>query len=397
MLRAHCQTSGWSLTARDVLNNIARTCFEASAAVAGGTQSLHTNALDEALALPSAFSAKIARDTQIFLAERSDLCATIDGFGGSYYLEHLTHQLMKKARHHIDEIEAMGGMTKAIAQGLPKQRIEEAATRTQARIDSKQKLIIGVNQFHAKNEADIDILKVDNLAVLKKQIERLKKNQSQRDEGRVKSALSHIEDCAKGKDNLLEACIEAAKAQASVGEMSLAMENIFTRYQTQPIMVKNIYHKEAKDYPPLKKAKNIIADFIKRKGFAPRILIAKGGQDGHDRGQKIVSAAFCDIGFDVSIGALFQSPAQVARRAIDKDVHIVAISSLAGAHLSFARDLLKALDEADRGDIYVVLGGIIPKDDIKPLKHMGVKAVFPPGSDVSQSAIELLELMRGKN
>ncbi len=406
-LRTHCQTSGWSLTANDVFNNVTRTCLEAMAAVSGGTQSLHTNALDEAMALPSRFSAKLARETQLFLQNDTDLCATIDGWGGSYYVERLTLDMIKRARTLIDEIEAEGGMVEALAKGLPKKRIEEAATYTQAKIDSGEHIIVGVNSYQVEDEPEINILKIDNMAVRENQVKRLRLAKAQRDENKTKTLLDKITEAAKkeassqdsksGEANLLAACVEAAKAGASVGEMSLAMEKVFTRYKAKPEMIRGVYGTASEGNARLQRARKISAEFEQRRGFRPHILIAKAGQDGHDRGQKVVAAAYADMGFDVSLGALFQTARDVAEQAIEANAHIVAISSLAGAHLPLAQELVKALNKAERGDVLVVVGGVIPNDDIPHLKDAGVDAVFPPGTDVSASAIDLLELLRGRN
>lgn len=396
-LRTHCQTSGWSLTSKDVFNNVARTCLEAMAAASGGTQSLHTNALDEAMALPSDFSAKVARETQIFLQKETDLCATIDGWGGSYYLERLTADMMGRARKLIDEIEAEGGMVAALAKGIPKRNIEIAATRTQAKIDSGERVIVGVNKYQAENEPDINILKIDNMAVREKQLARLKANRAQRDEAQTLKALEDLTKASRGKENLLAACVEAAKAGATVGEMSAAMEKTFTRYKAQPEMIKGVYGETSRNNEKLTRAQKTSAEFSQHHGFSPHIFIAKAGQDGHDRGQKVVAAAFADMGFEVSVGALFLSASEVANQAIKAGANFVAISSLAGAHLALAGELVEELKAKDRGDIIVVVGGIIPSDDIKPLKDLGVDRVFLPGTDISTSAIDLLELLRGRN
>ncbi len=396
-LRTHCQTSGWSLTARDPFNNVARTCLEASAAIYGGTQSLHTNALDEALALPSDFSAKIARDTQLFLQNETDMCASIDPWGGSYYVERLTEKIAERAREHIKEIENVGGMAAALAEGLPKMRIEEAATRAQAHIDTGQRVIIGVNKFQTNSEPEIDILKVDNLAVRKNQIARLKEARRRRDQKAVAAQLEALYQAAEtGGDNLMAACVEAAKAGATVGEMSLALERAFTRHKAKARITKGIYASAAKS-DKVRHARQVAQAFAQKRGSPPCILIAKAGQDGHDRGQKVIAGAYADMGFDVHVGDLFCTADEVAAQAMKLDVDIVAISSLAGAHLPLARELILALDAKDRSDIAVVIGGIIPKDDVAPLKEAGVKAVYPPGTDVSASAIDLLELIRGKN
>ena len=400
-LRTHCQTSGWSLTARDPFNNVARTCLEASAAIYGGTQSLHTNALDEALALPSDFSAKIARDTQLFLQNETDMCASIDPWGGSYYVERLTLDIAARAREHISEIENEGGMVAALAKGLPKMRIEEAATRAQAHIDTGQRVIVGVNKFLTQNEKEIDILKVDNLAVRKNQLARLKQARGRRDEAKIQACLDELYQAARGEENLLAASVSAAKCGATVGEMSGALERAFTRHKAETRITKGIYANAAKsdgvESDKVFHARQVAEDFERKHGYRPRILIAKAGQDGHDRGQKVVAGAYADMGFDVRVGDLFCTAREVAARAVELDVHIVAISSLAGAHMPLARDLVRALDERDRGDIVVVVGGIIPADDVASLKEAGVKAVYRPGTDVSASAIDLLELIRGKN
>ncbi len=400
-LRTHCQTSGWSLTARDPFNNVARTCLEACAAIYGGTQSLHTNALDEALALPSDFSAKIARDTQLFLQNETDMCASIDPWGGSYYVERLTQDIARRAREHIDEIGGEGGMVSALARGLPKKRIEEAATRAQAQIDSGQRVIIGVNKYETNDLSEIDILKVDNLAVRRTQIARLEASRARRDEAEVEARLEFLYEAARGEENLLAASLLAARSGATVGEMSRSLERALTRHKTEARITPGVYADAAAidgvGNAKVLHARRVADDFALRRGYRPRILIAKAGQDGHDRGQKVVAGAYADMGFDVSVGDLFCTADEVVRRSLDLGVDIVAISSLAGAHMALARGVIEALNGYDRGDIAVVVGGIIPSADVAPLKELGVKAVYRPGTDVSASAIDLLELIRGKN
>ncbi len=390
-LRAHCQTSGWSLTAQDVFNNVIRTCVEALAATHGGTQSLHTNALDEALALPTDFSARIARNTQLFIEYETGTTRVIDPWGGSYYVERLTYELARKAWKHIQEVEKLGGMAKAINAGLPKLRIEEAAARTQARIDSGQQIIVGVNRYRAKDEAPIEVLKVDNSAVRARQIEKLKHLRAERDQAQVEAALAALTKGAAGSGNLLELSVNAARAKATVGEISEALEKVFGRHRAQTQAISGIYRQEAGQME--EKVRGVIAmceAFEKQDGRRPRILIAKVGQDGHDRGQKVIASAFADLGFDVDIGALFATPAEVARQAIENDVHIVGISSLAAGHLTLVPELKEELARQGRPDILIVAGGVIPRSDYEALSKAGAIAIFGPGTNIPDAAAGLL-------
>ena len=392
ILRAHCQTSGWSLTAQDPFNNIVRTEIEAMAATQGHTQSLHTNALDEALALPTPFSARIARNTQLFLIEESGTTRTIDPWGGSYYVERLTADLAARARAHIEEIEALGGMAKAIELGVPKQRIEEAAARTQARIDSGEQTVIGVNTFPPQVERALNVLKVDAGKVRARQIEKLKALRAERDERATQAALAALTQGAQGGANLLQLSLEAARAKATVGEISLAIEKAFGRHVAQAKSVSGVYLKasgramEAND--------RVIAmtrAFAENDGRPPRILVAKMGQDGHDRGQKIIASAFADLGFEVEIGPLFATPDEVAALAVKTNAHIVGVSSLAAGHLALAPALKRALREVGLGEAMIVVGGVIPEQDFKPLREAGVDAIFPPGTVIAEAAMSLIE------
>lgn len=394
-LRAHCQTSGWSLTQQDPVNNVTRTCVEAMAAVMGGTQSLHTNSLDEAIALPTDFSAKIARDTQIYLQQDIGLCATVDPWGGSYYVEKLTHEISEKAWKHIQEIEKLGGMTKAIETGIPKMKIEESATRKQARIDSGKDLIIGVNTVKSNyTEDEIEILSVDNKIVQETQAKRLKKIKQDRNSENVKLALEKITDsCKSNNDNLLELAVEAAQERATLGEISAACEKVFGRYQPKNTIVSGVYKMEIKNNDMFEKALNLSDNFAKKNGRRPRILVAKMGQDGHDRGAKVVATSFADLGFDVDIGSLFQTPAEVARQAIESDVHILGISSLAAGHRTLVPQVIKALQSYKREDILIIVGGVIPKQDYDFLHNAGVDYIFGPGTIISESVISILEKM----
>jgi methylmalonyl-CoA mutase len=390
-LRTHCQTSGWSLTAQDVFNNLVRTCIEATAAVHGHTQSLHTNALDEAIALPTDFSARIARNTQLFLQQEAGTCRVIDPWGGSHYVERLTYELAKKAWARIREVEQLGGMAKAIAAGIPKMHIEEAAARTQARIDSGKQTIVGVNKFRVAGEAPIEILKVDNKAVREQQIAKLQKLKSERDAKAVEAALGALTDGASGNANLLELAVQAARAKATVGEISAAMEKVFGRHRAEIRAVTGVYRAEAsaisKDFA---RVQRLVEAFEKNDGRRPRILVAKIGQDGHDRGQKVIATAFADMGFDVDIGPLFSTPAEVARQAIENDVHIVGVSSLAAAHLTLVPELKAALEREGRGDIMIVVGGVVPQSDYEALYASGAKAVFGPGTHIPEAAADLI-------
>jgi methylmalonyl-CoA mutase len=391
-LRTHSQTSGWSLTAQDPFNNIVRTQIEAMAATQGHTQSLHTNALDEALALPTAFSARIARNTQLFLQQESGTTRIIDPWGGSYYVERLTAELAAKAKAHIDEIEELGGMAKAIEAGIPKLRIEEAAARTQARIDSGQQSMIGVNKFRPESERPIDVLKVDNASVRAQQVEKLRRLRAERNEAETQAALEALTNGARGGANLLALSIEAARAKASVGEMSLAMEKAFGRHVAEIRSMAGIYRREAGvDVEAIERALAMTEAFLENEGRRPRILVAKIGQDGHDRGQKIIASAFADLGFDVDIGPLFATPEEVARQAVENDVHIVGVSSLAAGHLTLVPALKRALQEAGRPDVMIVVGGVIPAQDFDILRAAGAAAIFPPGTMIAEAAASLLE------
>ncbi|PID63859.1 MAG: methylmalonyl-CoA mutase [Gammaproteobacteria bacterium] len=391
-LRTHCQTSGWSLTAQDVYNNVTRTAIEAMAAAGGQTQSLHTNAFDEALALPTDFSARIARNTQLLLQHEGGLTHTTDLWGGSYYLETLTRELAARAREHIDEVENSGGMAKAIEAGIPKLRIEEAAARTQARIDSGEQSVVGVNCLRPEQEEHIDVLKVDNARVREAQIARLESLRRERDAAAHERAITALKNGAASDDaNLLALAVDAARAHATVGEISSAMESVFGRHQATIHTIEGVYRKSMQANEQLGSIDAAVDHFRAHEGRRPRILVAKMGQDGHDRGQKIIATAFADLGFDVDIGPLFQSPAEVARQAVDNDVHIVGASSLAAGHLTLVPALREALDAAGREDIRIVVGGVIPPDDIPALLDAGATAVYPPGTVIADAAAELLE------
>ena len=393
-LRTHCQTSGWSLTAQDVFNNVGRTALEAIAAVDGHTQSLHTNSLDEALALPTDFSARIARNTQLLLQTEAHLCDTADPWGGSYYIERLTHDLAAKALKHIEEVDGLGGMAKAIDEGIPKLRIEEAAARTQAMIDSAQQTITGVNKFRLDEEEDVPVLKVDNYLVRKQQIEKLERLRRERDAGAVGAALDALSDAAQsGEGNLLALAVDAARAKATVGEISDAMERCFNRHVAKIKAVEGVYAAAAGDDDKVAAAKRYAASFLARTGRKPKILIAKLGQDGHDRGQKVVASAYMDLGWDVVIGPLFQTPAEAAELAVSENVHAAAASSLAAGHLTLVPELRDALRDQGREDILVIVGGVIPPDDEPVLRQMGAAAVFPPGTVIADSAVTMLERM----
>jgi methylmalonyl-CoA mutase len=399
-LRTHCQTSGWSLTAQDVANNVIRTCVEAMAATQGHTQSLHTNALDEALALPTDFSARIARNTQLFLQQESGTDRVIDPWGGSYYIERLTHDLAIAAWDHIDEVERAGGMTRAIEAGIPKMRIEEAAARTQARIDSGRQPVIGVNTYRPDVPDTIDVLKVDNSAVRVQQLAKLQRLRDERDDGACRAALERLtagaraaQDGTRGSgldQNLLALTLDAARARATVGEMSGALETVFGRHTAPVRTISGVYRNELGESSNVTKVRNLTNDFADRHGRRPRILVAKMGQDGHDRGQKVIASAFADLGFDVDVGALFQTPAEVARQAVDADVHIIGVSSLAAGHLTLVPELRDALVDLGRGDVMIVVGGVIPPDDIEALRAAGAAAVFLPGTVIADAAIDLL-------
>jgi len=390
-LRSHCQTSGWSLTEQDPFNNVTRTCIEALAAALGHTQSLHTNALDEAIALPSVFSARIARNTQLYLQEETDICRSIDPWSGSYYVEELTRQLAEKAWGIIQEIEANGGMVKAIEQGLPKMQIEEAATRKQARIDSGKEIIVGVNAFRTESKTDIELLEVDNTAVLQQQLARLAEIRANRDEAKVQAALKAIETCAVGGEgNLLELSVQAARLRATLGEISSALETVYGRYRASVKLNTTIYLSQMQENSLFQEAQRLADTFAEAEGRRPRILVAKVGQDGHDRGAKVIAAAFADIGFDVDISPLFQTPGEVVGQALDNDVHIVGISSLAGGHKTLIPAIVEELKAAHRDDILVIAGGVIPERDYDYLYERGVAGVFGPGTVIAEAAIKLL-------
>ncbi|MEM6697555.1 MAG: methylmalonyl-CoA mutase, partial [Bacteroidota bacterium] len=393
-LRTHCQTSGWSLTAQDPFNIIARTAIEASAAVLGGTQSLHTNSLDEAIALPTDFSAKIARDTQKYLQEKTDITKVVDPWAGSYYVEYLTDQLVKRAWKLMQEVEELGGMAKAIENGLPKLKIEEAAARKQARIDSGRDQIIGVNVFQLEEEEDIDVLEVDNTVVRAAQIKRINEIKESREETVVKATLKAIEECAKsGKGNLLALAIEAARARATLGEISQAMETHFGRYVPSTQAVSGVYSSEMKKDETFQATQQLTDQFAQIRGRRPRIMIAKLGQDGHDRGAKVIATSFADLGFDVDIGPLFQTPKEAARQAVENDVHILGISSLAAGHKTLVPQTIAALAELGRSDIWVIVGGVIPPKDYDFLFEQGVAGVFGPGTVIADAAGEILRAM----
>jgi len=393
-LRAHCQTSGWSLTRQDPFNNITRTTIEACSAVFGGTQSLHTNSLDEAIALPTDFSAKIARDTQLYLQNEIKITNTVDPWAGSYYLESITDGLIKKSWSHIQEIENLGGMTKAIKKGIPKLRIEQAATKKQAKIDSKESIIVGVNKFESDNEDEIHYLEVDNNKVRNQQIERIKKIKLERDSLKVKKALDELRSAAKNKNkNLLALAIDAAKERATIEEISASLEDVYGRYKSEIKTFTGVYKSNINNDKSFNHAVKLANDFASHDGRRPRILVAKIGQDGHDRGAKIVATGYADIGFDVDIGPLFQTPEEVAKQAVENDVHIVGISTLAGGHKTLVPKLIEELKNYGRQDILIILGGVIPKQDYKSLLKTGVSAIFGPGSQISKTAIEILNLL----
>jgi methylmalonyl-CoA mutase len=393
-LRTHCQTSGWSLTEQDPFNNVARTCIEAAAAAFGGTQSLHTNALDEAIALPTDFSARIARNTQIYLQEETHITHTVDPWGGSYYIEKLTEEIAQKAWMLIEEVEAMGGMTKAIEAGIPKLRIEEAAARKQARIDSGQDLIIGVNKYRLAQEDPLHILDVDNQKVRAQQLEQLADLKAKRNTQHVADCLQKLTDCANSEHgNLLELAIEAARARATLGEISDALESVYGRYKAQIKSFSGVYSKEIKDDASFEKAKQLADAFAVQEGRRPRIMIAKMGQDGHDRGAKVVATGYADVGFDVDIGPLFQTPAEAAKQAVENDVHILGVSSLAAGHKTLVPQVIEELKRYGREDIMVIVGGVIPAQDYQFLFDAGAAAVFGPGTKISAAAISILEIL----
>ncbi len=393
MLRAHCQTSGWSLTEQDPFNNITRTCVEASAAVFGGTQSLHTNSLDEAIALPTEFSARIARNTQLYLQHETKITKTVDPWGGSYYLENLTNSLVEKAWKHIQEIESYGGMTKAIEKGIPKMRIEQSATKKQAKIDSKKDIIVGVNDFKVDYDEQIQYLEVNNKKVKDLQIERLKKVKKARNQKKVEISLTKLTNAAATNENLLALAIEAAKNRATIGEITTALEKVFTRYKAKINTFTGVYSKEIKNDNSFKEAIELADKFSLLDGRRPRILVAKMGQDGHDRGAKVVATSYADLGFDVDIGPLFQTPFEAAKQAIENDVHILGISSLAGGHKTLVPEVIKELKKYQREDIMVIVGGVIPKQDYAFLKDKGVTAIFGPGTKISETAKTILTIL----
>ncbi|WP_432181410.1 methylmalonyl-CoA mutase [Streptomyces sp. NBC_00063] len=389
-LRTHSQTSGWSLTAQDVFNNVTRTCVEAMAATQGHTQSLHTNALDEALALPTDFSARIARNTQLLIQQESGTTRAIDPWGGSAYVEKLTYDLARRAWRHIQEVEAAGGMAKAIDAGIPKLRIEEAAARTQARIDSGRQPVIGVNKYRVDSDEQIEVLKVDNSSVRSQQIAKLRRLRAERDATACQDALDALTRAAAGEGNLLELAVNAARAKATVGEISDALEKVYGRHAGQIRTISGVYRNEAGESPSVDRTRARVDEFAEAEGRRPRILVAKMGQDGHDRGQKVIATAFADLGFDVDVGPLFQTPAEVARQAVEADVHIVGVSSLAAGHLTLVPALREALAEEGRGDIMIVVGGVIPPQDVPTLLEMGAAAVFPPGTVIPDAAHDLV-------
>lgn len=393
-LRTHCQTSGWSLTEQDPFNNVARTCIEATAAAFGGTQSLHTNALDEAIALPTDFSARIARNTQIFLQEETKITKTVDPWGGSYYVESLTDEILKSTWKLIEEVEELGGMTKAIEAGIPKLRIEEAAARKQARIDSGQDIIVGVNQYRLEKEDPLHILDVDNQMVRKQQIDQLKTIKETRDTEKVNQSLEKLIHCAKtGEGNLLEIAIGAARNRATLGEISDALESVFGRFKAQIKSFSGVYSAAIKNDENFEKAKQLADAFAKQEGRRPRIMIAKMGQDGHDRGAKVVATGYADVGFDVDIGPLFQTPVEAAKQAVENDVHILGVSSLAAGHKTLVPQVIEELKKHGREDIMVIVGGVIPAQDYQFLFDAGAVAVFGPGTKISEAAIKILEIL----
>lgn len=392
-LRTHCQTSGWSLTEQDPYNNISRTCIEALAAAFGGTQSLHTNALDEAIALPTDFSARIARNTQIYLQEETGITKVIDPWGGSYYVEKLTDELVQKAWKHIEEIEKLGGMAQAIEAGVPKMRIEEAAARKQARIDAGKDIIVGVNRFELETEETIDILEIDNTEVRHSQIERIEKTKANRDEEKVQSSLAALTSGAKGEENLLALAVECARNRATLGEISDAMEAVFGRYQATIRSISGVYSAEAMKDKDFNTAREMADKFSQLEGRRPRIMVAKMGQDGHDRGAKVISTSFADIGFDVDIGPLFQTPEEAVKQAIENDVHVLGVSSLAAGHKTLIPEVIRLLADKGREDIMVVAGGVIPQQDYDFLYGQGVLGIFGPGTKIATAAIDILGIL----
>ena len=393
-LRTHSQTSGWSLTEQDPFNNVARTCVEAMGAALGHTQSLHTNALDEAIALPTDFSARIARNTQIYLQEETNICRVVDPWAGSYYVESLTHEIAHRAWAHIQEIEKLGGMAKAIESGIPKMRIEEAAARKQARIDSDTDVIVGINKYRLDHEDPIETLEVDNTAVREAQIKRLAKLRAERNNEEVEAALAALTACAEtGKGNLLELSIDAARKRASLGEISYALEKVFGRYKANINLISGVYSSVTKETESFKKAQAMADEFAKLEGRRPRIMVAKMGQDGHDRGAKVVATGYADLGFDVDMGPLFQTPAEAAKQAVENDVHVLGVSSLAAGHKTLVPQVIEELKKLGREDIMVVVGGVIPPQDYDFLFKSGAAAVFGPGTVISDAATKMLELL----
>ncbi|MBQ2796152.1 MAG: methylmalonyl-CoA mutase [Tidjanibacter sp.] len=393
-LRTHSQTSGWSLTEQDPFNNVARTAIEAMGAALGHTQSLHTNALDEAIALPTDFSARIARNTQIYIQEETNVCRSVDPWAGSYYVESLTNEIAHKAWEHIQEIEKLGGMAKAIETGIPKMRIEEASARKQAHIDSGEEIIVGLNRYRLEKEAPIDILAVDNTAVRESQVKRLQELRANRDEAAVQKALAALTECVKTKEgNLLELAVEAAKVRATLGEISDACEVVVGRYKAVIRSISGVYSSAMKNDADFAKAKEMVADFAKKEGRQPRIMIAKLGQDGHDRGAKVVATGYADLGFDVDMGPLFQTPEEAAKQAVENDVHVVGVSSLAAGHLTLVPQIIAELKKLGREDIVVIVGGVIPAQDYEELYQDGAAAIFGPGTPVAAAAIKIMEIL----
>jgi methylmalonyl-CoA mutase len=394
-LRTHCQTSGVSLTEQDPYNNVIRTTIEAMAAVLGGTQSLHTNALDEAIGLPTPFSAAIARNTQLVIQEETGISRVIDPLGGSYYVESLTDSLIKAAEALIGEVEAMGGMTKAVEAGMPKLRIEEAAARRQARLDRAEDVIVGVNKYRSGQTSPVEVLDIDNTKVRLRQIERLRQLRANRDQGKVSASLAALTNAAREyRGNLLHLSIEAMRQRASVGEVSSALETVFTRHKAEIRSIAGVYGSAYRDDPEFHEIQRRIQAFVEADGRRPRMLVAKLGQDGHDRGAKVIATAFADLGFDVDIGSLFQTPDEVARQAVENDVHVIGVSSQAAGHKTLVPQLIEALGQEGGGDILVVVGGVIPSQDYGFLKSAGVAAIFGPGTNIPKAAGEILSLIR---
>jgi methylmalonyl-CoA mutase len=393
-LRTHSQTSGWSLTEQDPFNNVGRTCIEAMAAVLGHTQSLHTNALDEAIALPTDFSARIARNTQIYLQEETNICKAVDPWAGSYYVEALTHEIAHRAWEHIKEVESLGGMAKAVESGIPKMRIEQAAARAQAKIDSGVQTIVGTNKYRLEKEDPLETLEVDNSAVRESQIIRLAKLRAERNEQECQAALDAITKCVQtGEGNLLELAVVAASKRASLGEISYACEKIVGRYKAVIRTISGVYSSEYKSDDDFKEARSLVTRFARKEGRQPRIMIAKMGQDGHDRGAKVVSTGYADIGFDVDIGPLFQTPAEAAKQAVENDVHVLGVSSLAAGHKTLVPQVIEELRRLGREDILVIAGGVIPPQDYRFLYDAGVAAIFGPGTSVAKAAKQILEIL----